>query len=137
MQAQCGVEIGHLRPWEGQEKIARVLQQHRGVENPRYVFQGEAVTDAWWIRVSAVLIQAVVEERSISLQETKVNFRDGLCRMDALFLAYAGVKDIGVGAVRIPDLCNPCVLASLRKEQTRRTEIQARQLAPRSLHRLQ
>ena len=111
MQAQCGVEIGNLRPGVSQEKIAGVLQQHGGVEDPSHVFQGEAVTDAWWIRVSAALMQAVVKERSISLQETKVHFRDGLCRMDALFLTHTGVQNIGVGAVRIPNLRNPCVLA--------------------------
>ena len=126
MQAQCGVEIGHLRPWEGQEKIARVLQQHRGVENSRYVFEGEPVANAWWIWVAEVLMQAVIKDRALSLQHPKMHSRNFLGGIDTLLLAHAGVYDFSVGAVRIPKLRYLRIRAAMPKKQTRRTEVKAR-----------
>ena|GEM_PF-7062158 len=137
MQTQCGVEIGHLRPWGGQEKIARVLQQHRGVENSRHVFEGETVANAWWIGVSAVLMQAVIKERTVCLQKTKVHSRNFLGGIDALLFALAGIYNFRVGAVRAPNPRDAFTRTVLGKEQSRRAEIKTRQLAPRPFERLQ
>src|SRR3990167_8475851 len=73
MQAQCGVEIGNLRPGVSQEKIAGVLQQHGCVEDPSHVFDGETVADTWWIRAASILVEAVIKERAVCLQKTKVH----------------------------------------------------------------